>query len=268
MWRSGYKVTLGSNHSNRCVWYWAHLWWIVVVLVILSHSCGVSFSYTMQLSFVHMITHWWPVIVYAYLLQFIQCWPFGWVQLLPLSLFTRHLTLSLTLSLYNADDTRDKKLNQLFCLRHSTTLSRLWKAMSYSNETSYWRYLNYTNTITCRSNTTNPHQQKEIHALGPVNIDHARQEFMQHINAIRSICSQFETEVLGDVVKMGAGAEPAFRKHLTHLKEQAQLESTVMRVKDILESTKETVEQAMNERETSKSKVQTRKLEKLAQSLG
>lgn len=113
-----------------------------------------------------------------------------------------------------------------------------------------------------------PHQQKEIHALGPVNIDHARQEFMQHINAIRSICSQFETEVLGDVVKMGAGAEPAFRKHLTHLKEQAQLESTVMRVKDILESTKETVEQAMNERETSKSKVQTRKLEKLAQSLG
>ncbi|KAI7885606.1 hypothetical protein K492DRAFT_141418 [Lichtheimia hyalospora FSU 10163] len=109
---------------------------------------------------------------------------------------------------------------------------------------------------------------EEIHALGPVNIDQARHEFMQHINAIRSICSQFETEVLGDVVKMGAGAEPAFRKHLTHLKEQAQLESTVMRVKDILENTKETVEHAMNERETSKSKVQTRKLEKLAQSLG
>lgn len=58
----------------------------------------------------------------------------------------------------------------------------------------------------------------ELHALGPVNLDKTRQEFSQHINSIRNICSQFETEVLGDVMKMGAGADPAFRKHFTHLK--------------------------------------------------
>lgn len=51
-----------------------------------------------------------------------------------------------------------------------------------------------------------------------MNLDKARQQFSQHINSIRNICSQFETEVLGDVMKMGAGADPAFRKHFTHLK--------------------------------------------------
>ncbi|KAI9320735.1 mediator of RNA polymerase II transcription subunit 1-domain-containing protein [Dichotomocladium elegans] len=111
-------------------------------------------------------------------------------------------------------------------------------------------------------------QLLQIHALGVVNLDKVRHQFLQYINDIRSTCSQFETEVLGDVVKMGAGADPAFRKHLTHLKEQAQLESTVMRVKNILHDTKCAVENALNERETSKSKVQTRKLEKLAQSMG
>jgi hypothetical protein len=51
-----------------------------------------------------------------------------------------------------------------------------------------------------------------------VNLDKARDEFSQQINSIRNICSQFETEVLGDVMKMGVGADPAFRKHFTHLK--------------------------------------------------
>lgn len=49
-------------------------------------------------------------------------------------------------------------------------------------------------------------------------MDKAREEFSQHINIIRNVCSQFETEVLGDVMKMGVGADPAFRKHFTHLK--------------------------------------------------
>ena len=108
----------------------------------------------------------------------------------------------------------------------------------------------------------------EVHALGPVNLDNARHEFTSCIDSIRSICSQFETEVLSDVKKMGAGADPAFRKHLTHLKEQAQLESTVMRVKNTLKSTKDLLEQSLNDREESKSKVQTRRLERLAQSMG
>lgn len=60
----------------------------------------------------------------------------------------------------------------------------------------------------------------ELHALGAINLDKAREEFSQQINIIRSVCSQFETEVLGDVMKMGVGADPAFRKHFTHLKVQ------------------------------------------------
>lgn len=108
----------------------------------------------------------------------------------------------------------------------------------------------------------------ELHALGPVNLNEARQEFANHVNAIRSICSQFETEVLGDVMKMGAGADPAFRKHFTHLKEQAMLETTVIRVTETLKSAKDRLEQALNERESSIAKVLTQKLEKLAESMG
>ncbi|KAI9256577.1 mediator of RNA polymerase II transcription subunit 1-domain-containing protein [Phascolomyces articulosus] len=108
----------------------------------------------------------------------------------------------------------------------------------------------------------------EVHALGPVNLDNVRHQFTTCIDSIRSICTQFETEVLSDVKKMGAGADPAFRKHLTHLKEQAQLESTVMHVKDTLKNTKDSLEQSLNDREESKSIVQTRKLERLAHSMG
>jgi hypothetical protein len=108
----------------------------------------------------------------------------------------------------------------------------------------------------------------ELHALGTVNLDKAREEFSNQINIIRNVCSQFETEVLGDVMKMGVGADPAFRKHFTHLKEQATLESTVLRVKDTLRNTKEFFEKTMKEKEESKSKIETQRLEKLAQSMG
>lgn len=108
----------------------------------------------------------------------------------------------------------------------------------------------------------------DIHALGPVNLDSTRQEFANHIELIRTICSQFETEVLGDVMKMGAGADPAFRKHFTHLREQATLESTVTRTKDTLKMTKECLEEVTGEYDASQSKVQTQKLEKLGQSMG
>ena len=69
-------------------------------------------------------------------------------------------------------------------------------------------------------------------------------------------------------MKMGVGADPAFRKHFTHLKEQATLESTVMRVKDALSSTKEFFDKTLREKEESKSKIETQRLEKLAQSMG
>ncbi|KAG1057383.1 hypothetical protein G6F43_000788 [Rhizopus delemar] len=108
----------------------------------------------------------------------------------------------------------------------------------------------------------------QFHALGPVNLDKARDEFSQQINSIRNICSQFETEVLGDVMKMGVGADPAFRKHFTHLKEQAALESTVIRLKEILISSKEQLELPLKEKEESKSKIEIQRLEKLAQSMG
>ncbi|KAG1471318.1 hypothetical protein G6F56_002198 [Rhizopus delemar] len=111
-------------------------------------------------------------------------------------------------------------------------------------------------------------QPNELHALGPVNLDKAREEFSQQINSIRNICSQFETEVLGDVMKMGVGADPAFRKHFTHLKEQASLESTVIRLKDILHNSKELLEVSLREKEESKSKIEIQRLEKLAQSMG
>lgn len=108
----------------------------------------------------------------------------------------------------------------------------------------------------------------ELFALGSVNLDKAREDFSQHINVIRNVCSQFETEVLGDVMKMGVGADPAFRKHFTHLKEQATLESTVMRVKDTLSNTKEFFDKTLRDKEESKSKIETQRLEKLAQSMG
>ncbi|CEJ01252.1 hypothetical protein RMCBS344292_15286 [Rhizopus microsporus] len=98
--------------------------------------------------------------------------------------------------------------------------------------------------------TANTKQPNELHALGPVNLDKTRQEFSQHINSIRNICSQFETEVLGDVMKMGAGADPAFRKHFTHLK------------------SKERLEESLKEKDESKSKIEIQRLEKIAQSMG
>ena len=111
-------------------------------------------------------------------------------------------------------------------------------------------------------------KKKELHALGTVNLDKVRKEFADHINVIRDVCSQFETEVLGDVMKMGAGADPAFRKHFTHLKEQATLESTVLRIKDTLKHTKEFFENTIREKEECKSKIETQRLEKIAQSMG
>ncbi|KAI8062836.1 uncharacterized protein B0P05DRAFT_574427 [Gilbertella persicaria] len=119
-----------------------------------------------------------------------------------------------------------------------------------------------------QSNGTSMYMHDELHALGTVNLDKVRQEFTQHVNSIRNICSQFETEVLGDVMKMGAGADPAFRKHFTHLKEQATLESTVMRVKDTLKHTKAFFEDSIKEKEESRSKIETQRLEKIAQSMG
>ncbi|KAI7893801.1 uncharacterized protein EV154DRAFT_416287 [Mucor mucedo] len=108
----------------------------------------------------------------------------------------------------------------------------------------------------------------KLHALGTINLDRAREDFSQHINSIRNVCSQFETEVLGDVMKMGVGADPAFRKHFTHLKEQAALESTVMRVKEALKTTKEFFEKSLREKEESKSKIETQRLDELAGSMG
>ncbi|CAO3631407.1 unnamed protein product [Mucor fragilis] len=116
--------------------------------------------------------------------------------------------------------------------------------------------------------SSNEKQPSELFALGSVNLDKAREDFSQHINVIRNVCSQFETEVLGDVMKMGVGADPAFRKHFTHLKEQATLESTVMRVKDTLSNTKEFFDKTLRDKEESKSKIETQRLEKLAQSMG
>lgn len=115
---------------------------------------------------------------------------------------------------------------------------------------------------------TTSKQPNELHALGSINLDKAKEEFSKQISIIRNVCSQFETEVLGDVMKMGVGADPAFRKHFTHLKEQAALESTVMRVKDTLKNTKEFLEKSLQEKEESKSKIETQRLEKLAQSMG
>ncbi|KAI8377586.1 uncharacterized protein BYT42DRAFT_497464 [Radiomyces spectabilis] len=108
----------------------------------------------------------------------------------------------------------------------------------------------------------------DLHAYGPVNLDKARQEFRQQIDAIRSVCLQFENEVLGDVMKMGAGADPAFRKHFTHLKEQAALESTVRKVKDALKQTKDHLEQCVTEREESRLKKSIKSLERIAQGMG
>ncbi|KAI9477999.1 MAG: mediator of RNA polymerase II transcription subunit 1-domain-containing protein [Benjaminiella poitrasii] len=123
---------------------------------------------------------------------------------------------------------------------------------------------------TCLQN--NPEESKnkpnDLHSLGKVNLDKAREEFAHHINIIRNVCTQFETEVLGDVMKMGAGADPAFRKHFTHLKEQATLESTVRRVKENLKQTKEFFDNSLREKEESKSKIETQRLEKLARSMG
>ncbi|KAI8372354.1 mediator of RNA polymerase II transcription subunit 1-domain-containing protein [Choanephora cucurbitarum] len=116
--------------------------------------------------------------------------------------------------------------------------------------------------------TATERQPNELHALGTVNLDKVRKEFADHINVIRDVCSQFETEVLGDVMKMGAGADPAFRKHFTHLKEQATLESTVLRIKDTLKHTKEFFENTIREKEECKSKIETQRLEKIAQSMG
>lgn len=104
--------------------------------------------------------------------------------------------------------------------------------------------------------------------MGPVNLDKVREDFSQKINMIRNVCSQFETEVLGDVMKMGIGADPAFRKHFTHLKEQATLESTVMRVKETLKNTKKYLEKSIKDKEESKTKIEVQRLEKLAQSMG
>ncbi|KAG2207159.1 hypothetical protein INT47_012212 [Mucor saturninus] len=122
----------------------------------------------------------------------------------------------------------------------------------------------------CTSLQKNSDEKKpnELHALGTINLDRAREDFSQHINSIRNVCSQFETEVLGDVMKMGVGADPAFRKHFTHLKEQAALESTVMRVKEALKTTKEFFEKSLREKEESKSKIETQRLDELAASMG
>ncbi|KAG0175982.1 hypothetical protein DFQ29_006719 [Apophysomyces sp. BC1021] len=118
-----------------------------------------------------------------------------------------------------------------------------------------------------KSSEQPPTALNELHAFGRVNLDKVRQEFSQHINSIRSLCSQFETEVLGDVMKLGPGADPAFRKHFTHLKEQAALESTVMRIKDCLRHTKEYLETSLNEEELNP-KIEMQRLEKVAQSMG
>ncbi|KAF7731884.1 hypothetical protein EC973_007715 [Apophysomyces ossiformis] len=112
-----------------------------------------------------------------------------------------------------------------------------------------------------------PTEFNELHAFGRVNLDRFRQDFSQHINNIRSLCSQFETEVLGDVMKLGPGADPAFRKHFTHLKEQAALESTVMRIKESLRHTQDYLETALSEEKLTP-KVEIKRLEKVAESMG
>ncbi|ORZ18908.1 hypothetical protein BCR42DRAFT_478055 [Absidia repens] len=108
----------------------------------------------------------------------------------------------------------------------------------------------------------------QLHAFGPVNIDKARTEFKQHIDVIRSICSQFETEVLGDVMKQGSGAESSFGKHFNQLKEQATTESTVIRLQEYLQQSSTLLETALNDKEASKSTVKVQQLENLAKSMG
>ncbi|KAI8994632.1 mediator of RNA polymerase II transcription subunit 1-domain-containing protein [Pilobolus umbonatus] len=125
-----------------------------------------------------------------------------------------------------------------------------------------WTSLKKTDTSTPKEVLPN-----ELHAFGMVNLDKVREDFSHHINLIRNVCSQFETEVLGDVMKMGAGADPAFRKHFTHLKEQAALETTVMRLKDTLKNTNEHLLNSLKEKEESKSKIETQRIEELARSL-
>ncbi|KAI8337588.1 hypothetical protein BC941DRAFT_352892 [Chlamydoabsidia padenii] len=108
----------------------------------------------------------------------------------------------------------------------------------------------------------------ELHAFGTFNIDKARIEFKQQIDCIRSICSQFETEVLGDVMKLGPGADPAFRKHFNQLKEQASTETTVLRLEEHIQQSCTLLEAALNDKEASTSKVKVQQLEKLAKSMG
>ncbi|KAI8081280.1 uncharacterized protein BX664DRAFT_366728 [Halteromyces radiatus] len=118
------------------------------------------------------------------------------------------------------------------------------------------------------SKATDTRKSIKLHAFGPVNIDKIRIEFKEQIDIIRSICSQFETEVLGEVMKLGPGADPTFRKHFNQLKEQATTESTVLRLQEYLQQSNECLEKAIYDKEASKPNVKVKQLEKLAKSMG
>lgn len=107
-----------------------------------------------------------------------------------------------------------------------------------------------------------------LHPFGTVNIDKARQDFLKLTTAVRANCSQFESEVIGDVTKIGTGAEPAFRKHLMHLKEQANFESTVVRVKSNLQGTVRKLSSALSSSEANTfASIRTKSLQEIAEDL-
>ncbi|KAG2177123.1 hypothetical protein INT43_007779 [Umbelopsis isabellina] len=114
-----------------------------------------------------------------------------------------------------------------------------------------------------------------LHPFGTVNIDKARQDFLKLTTAVRANCSQFESEVIGDVTKIGTGAEPAFRKHLMHLKvryiqsrEQANFESTVVRVKSNLQGTVRKLSSALSGSEANTfASIRTKSLQEIAEDL-
>ncbi|KAG2182679.1 hypothetical protein INT44_005659 [Umbelopsis vinacea] len=108
-----------------------------------------------------------------------------------------------------------------------------------------------------------------LHPFGTVNIDKCRQDFLNLTTAVRTNCSQFESEVISDVTKIGNGAESAFRKHLMHLKEQANFESTVVRVKGNLQQTIRKLSGAVsNTDSTPYSTIKINALRELAEELG
>ncbi|ORX58903.1 hypothetical protein DM01DRAFT_1333519 [Hesseltinella vesiculosa] len=118
-------------------------------------------------------------------------------------------------------------------------------------------------SLTKTSNATTA--GNDVHAFGPVNIDKVRHEFKQQIDQLRSICSQFESDV-GDM--MSAGTDPAFKKHFTQLKDQATLQSTVLLIDQQLQQSASCLDKALNNKPAYSAQDKADQLEKLAKSMG